>query len=82
MGGDALPPGPEGRGPFDANDSFVLPDGRVYQPGDGPTDALYDAAIQNPIIIGDENKSLVLGAGLLGFSILVPTFLIKVVMGM
>jgi len=42
MGGaDATPPGPEGRGPFDEKDAFVLPDGRVYVPGDGCTDALY-----------------------------------------
>ena len=42
MGGaDPVPPGPEGRGPFDEKDSFVLPDGRVYVPGDGCTDALY-----------------------------------------
>lgn len=42
MGGaDPTPPGPEGRGPFDQNDAFVLPDGRVYVPGDACTDDLY-----------------------------------------
>lgn len=52
MGGDALPPGPEGRGPFDANDAFVLPDGRVYQPGDGPTDALYGESFCSWLVWG------------------------------
>ena len=37
MGGDKIPDGPAGRGPFDANDSFVLPDGAslprlIHQP--------------------------------------------------
>ena len=41
MGGDKLPPGPEGRGPFDASDTFVLPDGRSYTPGDACTDDIY-----------------------------------------
>ena len=42
MGGaDRIPAGPEGRGPFDQNDAFVLPDGRVYVPGDACTDDLY-----------------------------------------
>jgi hypothetical protein len=37
MGGDKIPDGPAGRGPFDANDAFVLPDGAslprlIHQP--------------------------------------------------
>ena len=42
MGGaDRVPPGPAGRGPFDKSDSFVLPDGRLYQPGDACSDDIY-----------------------------------------
>ena len=47
MGGaDRIPDGPEGRGPFDAKDSFVLPDGRVYTPGDACTDGIYGETLR------------------------------------
>lgn len=47
MGGaDRIPDGPEGRGPFDARDSFVLPDGRVYTPGDACTDGIYGETLR------------------------------------
>eukprot|EP00277_Geminigera_cryophila_P015969 CAMPEP_0179457174 /NCGR_PEP_ID=MMETSP0799-20121207/41022_1 /TAXON_ID=46947 /ORGANISM="Geminigera cryophila, Strain CCMP2564" /LENGTH=98 /DNA_ID=CAMNT_0021257757 /DNA_START=86 /DNA_END=382 /DNA_ORIENTATION=- len=82
MGGDRLPDGPAGRGAFTKDDTFILPDGRAYQPGDTITDQVYADALESPVIIGDDKKSFLLGAGLLGFSIIVPTILIKVVMGM
>ena len=63
MGGDKLPPGPEGRGPFDASDTFVLPDGRSYTPGDACTDDIYGKALEEPVQVGDDFKMLALGAG-------------------
>ncbi|KAJ1476261.1 hypothetical protein T484DRAFT_1966203 [Baffinella frigidus] len=80
MGGDSLPAGPKGRGPFGPEDAFVLPDGRTYQPGDGPTDSLYGAALANPFVVPEQLK-LVLGAGLIGVSVAIPTIFIKFVIG-
>ncbi|EKX45022.1 hypothetical protein GUITHDRAFT_152827 [Guillardia theta CCMP2712] len=79
-GADRMPPGPKGRGPFGPEDTFVLPDGRSYTPGDACTDDIYGAALANPVVLPDALK-LTVGAGLLGFSVLVPTILIKVIGG-
>jgi hypothetical protein len=46
MGADRQAPGPQGRGPFDANDAFVLPDGRKYVPGDACSDDIYGERLQ------------------------------------
>mmetsp|Transcript_40673 Transcript_40673/g.63518 ORF Transcript_40673/g.63518 Transcript_40673/m.63518 type:complete len:122 (+) Transcript_40673:41-406(+) len=80
MGAERDAPGPQGRGPFGPEDTFVLPDGREYQPGDAATDDLYGAALASPIEVDDTKKGI-LAAGFLGFAVLVPTILIKVVGG-
>mmetsp|Transcript_28212 Transcript_28212/g.56965 ORF Transcript_28212/g.56965 Transcript_28212/m.56965 type:complete len:104 (-) Transcript_28212:337-648(-) len=68
------------RGPFGPEDTFELPDGRAYQPCDAATDDIYGGALANPVQLEDSKKAIA-AAGLLGFSVVVPTILIKVIGG-
>eukprot|EP00288_Rhodomonas_lens_P013459 CAMPEP_0177716106 /NCGR_PEP_ID=MMETSP0484_2-20121128/14343_1 /TAXON_ID=354590 /ORGANISM="Rhodomonas lens, Strain RHODO" /LENGTH=180 /DNA_ID=CAMNT_0019228135 /DNA_START=56 /DNA_END=598 /DNA_ORIENTATION=- len=68
------------RGPFGAEDTFVLQDGRQYIPGDAATDSLYGAALAAPVDVDDAKKAQLAGA-LLGFSVLVPFLLVSLLGG-
>mmetsp|Transcript_8169 Transcript_8169/g.19033 ORF Transcript_8169/g.19033 Transcript_8169/m.19033 type:complete len:120 (-) Transcript_8169:362-721(-) len=76
----STPPGPQGRGAFDEGDTFELPDGRQYFPGDPATTSVTDKIGAEDVALGDSQK-LIVALGGLGFSLLTPFILIKVIGG-
>eukprot|EP00283_Hemiselmis_rufescens_P007889 CAMPEP_0173430212 /NCGR_PEP_ID=MMETSP1357-20121228/8705_1 /TAXON_ID=77926 /ORGANISM="Hemiselmis rufescens, Strain PCC563" /LENGTH=124 /DNA_ID=CAMNT_0014394517 /DNA_START=21 /DNA_END=395 /DNA_ORIENTATION=+ len=76
----STPPGPQGRGAFDEGDTFELMDGRQYWPADASTEAITSKIGAEDVALPDAVKGLVALGGL-GFSVITPFILIKVIGG-